>query len=363
MSVSKVTISKVTQFAVTWLLYGLVYTLLEYGLLGNSKTYPATGNPYNFKQSLIINSIATLIMGILHGILEISTFKRLFRQYTVWLQLIIKTLIYLSIIILFILGLNTIMNSSLLGKSIFSTEIWRANIQFITSFSFISIIIFVFSVVISSLFVSEIVDYSGQNVLVNFFTGKYHKPRNEKRIFMFLDMKSSTTIAEKIGHEKFHALLKRYYEDMTISIENNGGNIYQYAGDSALITWMYDATACNQSIQMFYDFKNLLQKNSDYYINHFGILPECKAGLQGGNVSVGIIGVMKKEIVFSGDVLNTAARVQSLCNDYNSDLLMTESFRNTITDTKCTFSDLGYLELKGKGERVKVFSCTMVGSA
>ena len=33
-------------------------------------------------------------------------------------------------------------------------------------------------------------------------TGKYLKPRNEKRIIMFLDLKDSTRIAEQLGHEK-----------------------------------------------------------------------------------------------------------------------------------------------------------------
>ena len=51
----------------------------------------------------------------------------------------------------------------------------------------------------------------GPNVLSNFFSGRYYKPVEEERIFMFLDIVSSTTIAEQIGHANFHMLLNDFF--------------------------------------------------------------------------------------------------------------------------------------------------------
>jgi len=44
--------------------------------------------------------------------------------------------------------------------------------------------------------------------------GKYYKPKSENRIFMFVDLNSSTTLAEKLGNERYHELLKDFFADI-----------------------------------------------------------------------------------------------------------------------------------------------------
>jgi adenylate cyclase len=55
-------------------------------------------------------------------------------------------------------------------------------------------------------FVRQMSAMAGPRVLVNLLLGKYHHPKIETRIFMFLDMEGSTTIAERLGHEVFFRL-------------------------------------------------------------------------------------------------------------------------------------------------------------
>ena len=45
--------------------------------------------------------------------------------------------------------------------------------------------------------------------------GVYHKPREVDRMFMFADMKSSTSVAEKIGNLKFGQLLQDFFSDVS----------------------------------------------------------------------------------------------------------------------------------------------------
>jgi adenylate cyclase len=47
----------------------------------------------------------------------------------------------------------------------------------------------------------------------------------------------SRIIAEQLGDEKYHTLLKDFFADITIPIVENGGNIYQYVGDEVVIAW------------------------------------------------------------------------------------------------------------------------------
>ena len=80
-------------------------------------------------------------------------------------------------------------------------------------------------------------DKYGPGVFVDFLLGKYFKPRREERIFMFLDLRSSTTIAERLGEEKYFSFIKDVFKDATPSILDSRGEIYQYVGDEIVISW------------------------------------------------------------------------------------------------------------------------------
>jgi len=54
---------------------------------------------------------------------------------------------------------------------------------------------------------------------------------------MFLDIKSSTTIAERIKHKKYFELLNDFFNDVTDPIIYNKGEIYQYVGDEITVSW------------------------------------------------------------------------------------------------------------------------------
>jgi adenylate cyclase len=77
----------------------------------------------------------------------------------------------------------------------------------------------------------------GQNVLLSFVTGRYFRPRIEERVFLFIDMKNSTDVAERLGEVDFHRLLNRFVSDLTGSIVAHKGQIHKYVGDELIVTW------------------------------------------------------------------------------------------------------------------------------
>ena len=77
----------------------------------------------------------------------------------------------------------------------------------------------------------------GPGILFQYLTGKYFKPREEERIFMFMDLKSSTAIAEKAGHIMYSKLIQDCYQELTTPVKDNKGEIYQYVGDEVVICW------------------------------------------------------------------------------------------------------------------------------
>ena len=201
-----------------------------------------------------------------------------------------------------------------------------------STYSFWTSVIYTGVILDIAIFYSEIESYLGNNVIMNYH-GKYHTPNQEKRIFMFLDMKSSTTIAEAIGHERYFELLKSYYADMTNAILETSGEVYQYVGDEIVVTWKEKkGIRKNNCMHCFIKISNAINENKDYYMTQFGLVPEFKAGFHIGEVTAGEIGIIKKDIIYTGDVLNTTARIQAECNTYNSKTLISEDLFHKLTE-------------------------------
>lgn len=80
-------------------------------------------------------------------------------------------------------------------------------------------ILFCFAAMFVTSFLFEVNGLLGQNVLLAFATGRYHRPRVEQRVFLIIDMKNSTAAAERLGEVDFHRLLNHLINDLTGAIE------------------------------------------------------------------------------------------------------------------------------------------------
>jgi adenylate cyclase len=121
-------------------------------------------------------------------------------------------------------------------------------------------------------------------VLINLMLGKYHSPRMETRIFMFLDMKDSTTHAENLGHVQFSSLIQDGMKDLTRAIIEHKVEIYQYVGDEAVLTWGLRQGFENLNcLQVYYTFlrpwrvkRNIMKTNM---VLSPSLKPECIWGM------------------------------------------------------------------------------------
>ena len=344
-------------FAVIWAIFGLVYVILERGILGTSDFYPATSNRYDFTSSLIYTTIGCFFMGFIQGWIEVVWMKNKFKNRSFWVKILFKSTVYLALIIFFIAFLTLLINSFRYNASPWNPEVVNSLVQFYTDFAFWSIVFYAAIIVDVALFFAEMRDYLGGSIFYNYSFGTYFKPIKENRIFMFLDMKSSTTIAEKMGHTQYFELIKSYYADMTDALLETSGEIYQYVGDEIVISWpQKEGLADNNCLRCFQKINDSIQRAGDQYESRFGFIPEFKAGLHLGEVTAGEIGILKKEVIYTGDVLNTAARIQSLCNHYDSRILISESLKKELKSTdEWVFSEIGDIKLRGKAKSLDLY--------
>jgi len=194
----------------------------------------------------------------------------------------------------------------------------------------------------------------GQGAFAQIVRGKYNTPKREEKIFLFLDLNSSTQIAEKLGDEKYHALLKDFFADITNPILDNKGEIYQYVGDEVVISWDYEVGIFdNRCIRAFFDIKKCINDNKEKYLKRYGLVPDFKGGVHSGNVIAGEVGTVKREVTYSGDVLNTTSRILSMCSQLGAEILTSASLSNALDLNKNFVAHpLGAIKLRGKEKEI-----------
>jgi adenylate cyclase len=175
---------------------------------------------------------------------------------------------------------------------------------------------------------------------------------------MFLDLKGSTTIAEKLGHKVYSQFIRDCFHDLTDSVLHYKAEIYQFVGDEVILTWDQSKGLKNETcIHSFFRFKEDLQIRRKYYLKTYNTLPQFHAAMDMGIVTATEIGDIKREIAFHGDVLNTAARILDQCNKYKKEILISENLASHIKNNEHFRKlSIGEIQLRGKKEMVKIFS-------
>jgi adenylate cyclase len=196
------------------------------------------------------------------------------------------------------------------------------------------------------------------NGSLSYLTGRYHKPRQEMRIFMFLDMRSSTAIAEQLGHVKYFQLLNELFTDITDPIVYSRGEIYQYVGDEISVSWtLRNGVRRQRCIRCFLDIRTKLKRRAQHYQGRYGIVPTFKAGFHYGPVTTGEVGLVKRERIYSGDVVNTAARIQNICNDHSVDNLISKDLLDILQLPKgYEPREIGSIALRGKSQSTSLWT-------
>ncbi|HEY1780200.1 MAG TPA: adenylate/guanylate cyclase domain-containing protein [Roseiarcus sp.] len=254
----------------------------------------------------------------------------------------VKTLIYLAVIVF---GLK-------LGDSLFPAPgengIERGDVLFSLAAAFV----FVFILDVNSLL--------GQNVLINFITGRYYAPRLESRIFLLIDMEGSTGLAERLGPLAFHRLVNRFIDDLTQPIVAARGEIHRYIGDELIATWkLEEGVAGGRCVAACFAAIDQLARRADTYRRDFGAAIAVRAGLHCGPVVTGEMGSVKREIVFLGDTVNTAARIQELCRETGDRVLASAELIDRLElPPGIAKRPLGDLRLRGKGADLALYALT-----
>nr|WP_275659041.1 adenylate/guanylate cyclase domain-containing protein [Shewanella sp. Isolate8] len=231
--------------------------------------------------------------------------------------------------------------------------------------SFQALIIYLVVVRVGLAFIEQVALLVGPRILFNIGLGKYHRPRYEQRLFLYLDMVASTTHAESLGDYRFSRLIQDCFSLLSDTVVNNDAEIYRYMGDAVLIHWpLENGIIEDRSFNIYYEFSQQLNWQRKYFEEQYGFVPKFKAAAHCGQVVAAVVGVQKQEISFFSDVLNTLARLQDQCNPLGQRMLISGSLQSLIdtSDSNYDFTNLGPIKLKGKQHSIEVYGVSPKGN-
>jgi len=344
---------KVAVILLGYVIINLFLFCFNYALI-NSPYSLGPSPEFNVRNYLLTNLLIGVITGLLGGALLVLVNSQLFRRRSFKFAML-TTLFAYVLIFLLVTFVATFVN--LLGENGLqgiSFDAIKKALEFVFDLTLLTYFILWGFITLFTLFLLQVNDKFGPGILLKFIAGDYHQPKKEERIFMFMDMRGSTTIAEKIGNEEYFNLLRDLFADLTDTILNNEGEIYQYVGDEIIISWPIKRGIRNANcLRCFTQIQEKLTELGPSYEKKYQVIPEFKAGLHYGFVMAGEIGVIKKDIIYSGDVLNTTARIQEQCNQYKVDILISKETFDLLSDTEgYKLIPLGSIELRGKQRKI-----------
>jgi len=302
---------------------------------------------FEFWTSILFSVIMGSIFGVISGFAQILTEERAYQRISFQKLLAIR-LVYSVLFLMTLILAGYVLSKLYLGISI-------GLIEFAFDDGSFAIYFYVITVDLFMVILRQVNLMLGEGNLSKHLHGKFYTPREEERIFMFLDLQSSTQLAEKLGHIKYSMLIQDCFNDLGVVVENEA-EIYQYVGDEVILTWKQKDGLRNQNcLNAYFNFKKELTRKQDHYLEKYDCKPFFKAGLNTGIVTVTEVGKYKKEIAYHGDTINTAARIQDKCNELNRELLISENLKIELSQGGFQFEKIGSVSLKGKGEEALIY--------
>ncbi|MEQ9569385.1 MAG: adenylate/guanylate cyclase domain-containing protein [Longimicrobiales bacterium] len=351
------TLLRIAPFGVIWFLLAQVFLISDFAATGSFADVPDSAIALN-PAIYVFASLAVTLVGLLVGAVELLFLDRRLARFGLAAKLVSKTGFYIVLLTGVMVVTFPLAAAMEMGTGLGDPRVWDRLGAFFVSKTGLGTAVQLTTSLVASLFYAEIAEHMGPQVLANFLTGRYHAPKEERRVFLFSDMKASTTIAERLGHARYFELLRAYYDAPADAVVDHGGEVYQYVGDEIIVSWPEAAGVRDDAcVRCVLRMKRDLGDRAPEFRARFGVAPDFKAGLQTGAATTGEIGALKKNIVFTGDVLNQTARIQGLSGAYEADVLVGGELRARLGDGDgWTFRSLGPHELRGRDRQVEVFA-------
>ena len=338
--------------AISWTVADFLLFLVKLSSDSFSFKYDEPGS--NTLKAILLREANVLLVSFIIGFLLVSVLRRFIPHSSPWVNVIIKTIILIAagLIMSFLIYVSY---ELIIGHRSFTVSLNRfVQNTFNVGWIIPKMTEWTVLYVLTQLAIEVNEKYS-RGVFFDIMMGKYHQPQEENRIVVFIDLRNSTPIAEKLGNNYF-PFIRDFIFCISAGIMEHDGLIYQYVGDEIVAWWPSSKINARKAIDSLIESRKILNKNTDIFMRNYDIVPEYKAGIHTGLVTVGQVGISKKELVMSGNTINTASRIRSACTDLNQKFLVSKDFIDLLEMEEWQSESMGEADLKGKNENIELFA-------
>ena len=306
-------------------------------------------------QTILLREVNVFFLAMLSAYFLVFFMKNFFRRSSLWINMLLKAiaLFAVALVINFFIHFTY---ATLIAKhqASYALESFYKN-TFETPWLVQKIPEWIILFVLTQLII-EINEKYSPGVFFDIILGKYVQPKDERRIIAFIDLRDSTPIAEKLGHKEYFRFIRDFIYYISTGLMEYGGRIYQYVGDEIVVSWPDTRRNAKKCIYALIEARKSLNKQLDKFQRKYGVDPEYKVGVHVGEVTIGEIGIIKKDLVMSGDTMNTTARIRTACNEFNQKFIISKDFLDRIQLKDWQAESLGAIELKGKNSTIELFA-------
>lgn len=172
---------------------------------------------------------------------------------------------------------------------------------------------------------------------------------------MFTDLEGFTQLSESLAPEHIATLLQDYLTKMSAIVVKHGGTLDKYIGDAIMAFWgapLPDKQQANRALNAAVEMQQTCKELSE----ELNIALNMRIGIHSGDA---IVGNMGSETLFDytciGDNVNTAARLESINKQYATNILISETVKQGLTEPHY-FQLIDFVVLKGKKRPTKIYT-------
>jgi class 3 adenylate cyclase len=178
---------------------------------------------------------------------------------------------------------------------------------------------------------------------------------------LFVDLVDSMGLAEKVGAERWHGVLDRFFQILGEGVHGFEGTINQFTGDGIMALFGapvahedHARRACHAALRLKDDLRSFART-----LEPSGLRLAVRMGLNSGEVVVGKIGDdLRMDYTAQGHSVGLAARLQSAAAP--GAMLMTEETARLV-EGFFTLHDRGTTSVKGVSGQTRIFELAGVG--
>lgn len=180
---------------------------------------------------------------------------------------------------------------------------------------------------------------------------------------LFSDIRSYTTLTEKLQAEEVVAMLNAYFEEMVDAVFKYGGTLDKYIGDALMAVFgspapLEDDAWC--AMQAAIAMRQRLKKFNEDRQKEGKMAISIGMGIHSDEVVSGNIGSSKRmELTSIGDGVNLASRLEGTSKQYGVDLVISEQTYREYAD-RVVVRELDFITVKGKTQPVTIYELVAI---